>query len=143
MADITYLEDMLVLLANLVEAEWHAFFTSLKWKEKQDYWLNLLNEIRLQRIQLMKELGIDDLPDESHCTVKHLFSIFVRNEEVGTRYLKDGDVEKAKEYFKKAFIIFNTIVELVLPAYEKRNKNPENKSESKAKNILKKAIGIK
>lgn len=67
MADITYLEDMLVLLANLVEAEWHAFFTSLKWKEKQDYWLNLLNEIRLQRIQLMKELGIDDLPDESHC----------------------------------------------------------------------------
>jgi hypothetical protein len=102
--DISSGEDLSVGIMNLISIEEHLFFTYNKTKDKK--YLNLLNEIRIMRVSLLKEI-IKDYEGEVWCISKHLLAASMRVMEVGTKKLKSGDKKSAEELFKKSYQLYN------------------------------------
>lgn len=126
--DLSSLEDLAIAIMNLISIEEHLFFT---WNKTQDEkFLIYLNEIRIKRINLLKNL-INDYQGEVWCISKHLLASAMRIMEVGTKYLKEGKNEQAKKLFNESYELFNLFLTLIL----------ENNENSKNKNIeIKKII---
>lgn len=102
--DLSSGEDLSVGVMNLIGIEEHLFFTYGKTKNKQ--YIDLLDEIRRMRIELMKEL-IKDYEGEVYCISKHLLAASMRLMEVGTKELKKGDKEKAIKMFDKSYQLYS------------------------------------
>lgn len=102
--DLSSGEDLSVGVMNLIGIEEHLFFTYNKTKDKK--YIDLLDEIRRMRIELMKEL-IKDYEGEIYCISKHLLAASMRLMEVGTKELKKGNKEKAKDLFEKSFKLYS------------------------------------
>lgn len=102
--DLSSGEDLSIGIMNLISIEEHLFFTSQKTKNK-DY-LNLLNEVRLMRTSLLKEI-IKDYEGEVYCISKHLLAASMRLMEVGTKELKKGDKEKAAKMFENSYKLYS------------------------------------
>src|SRR3990172_6105433 len=83
--DLSSGEDLSIGIMNLISIEEHLFYTSQKTKSKK--YLDLLNEIRAMRTELMKEI-IKDYEGEVWCISKHLLAASMRLMEVGTKELK-------------------------------------------------------
>ena len=96
MPDISISSELLPLVINLVETSEHMF---MNWVISGDEtWLDdraNIDEIRKEKqIELQKEE-----PTQLHCTNKHMFSDFKRLQELGDKYWREGDKQKAlKEY---------------------------------------------
>jgi len=102
--DLSSGEDLSVGIMNLIGIEEHLFFSYNKTNNKQ--YLDLLDEIRRMRINLMKEL-IKDYEGEVYCISKHLLAASMRLMEVGTKELKRGDKEKAKQMFGNSYKLYS------------------------------------
>ena len=102
--DLSSGEDLSIGIMNLISIEEHLFYTSQKTKSKK--YLDLLNEIRAMRTELMKEI-IKDYEGEVWCISKHLLSASMRLMEVGTKELKKGDKDKAWGLFEKSYKLYS------------------------------------
>ena len=89
---------------NLISIEEHLFFTSQKTKDPK--YLDLLNEVRAMRTELLKDI-IKDYEGEVWCISKHLLAASMRLMEVGTKELKKGNKEKAQGLFEKSYKLYS------------------------------------
>lgn len=102
--DLSSGEDLSIGIMNLISIEEHLFFTSQK-TGKQKY-LDLLNEVRVMRTGLLKEI-VKDYEGEVWCISKHLLAASMRLIEVGTKELKKKNKKKAWELFDKAYKLYS------------------------------------
>ena len=102
--DLSSGEDLSIGIMNLISIEEHLFYTSQKTKDLK--YLDLLNEIRAMRTELMKEI-IKDYEGEVWCISKHLLAASMRLMEVGTKELKKGNKEKAWSLFEKSYKLYS------------------------------------
>src|SRR3970040_1574374 len=96
-------EDLSIGIMNLISIEEHLFFTSQKTKDRK--YLELLDEIRRMRTELMKQI-IKDYEGEVWCISKHLLAATMRLMEVGTKELKKGNKKEAWFLFEKSFKLY-------------------------------------
>jgi hypothetical protein len=102
--DLSSGEDLSIGIMNLISIEEHLFYTSQKTKDKK--YLDILDEVRLMRTGLLKEI-IKDYEGEVWCISKHLLSASMRLMEVGTKELKKHDKEKAWKMFEKSYKLYS------------------------------------
>jgi hypothetical protein len=102
--DLSSDEDLSIAIMNLISIEEHLFFTAEK-TEKPQY-LDLLNEVRLMRTELLKKI-IKDYEGEVWCISKHLLAASMRLMEVGTKEEKKGNRKEAWDLFKKSFRLYS------------------------------------
>src|SRR3990167_716115 len=102
--DLSSGEDLSIGIMNLISIEEHLFFTSQKTKDKK--YLELLDEVRRMRTELLKEI-IKDYEGEVWCISKHLLAASMRLMEVGTKELKKGNKEKALGLFEKSYKLYS------------------------------------
>jgi len=102
--DLSSGEDLSIGIMNLISIEEHLFYTFNKTKD--DKYLDLLDEIRKMRTDLMKEI-IKDYEGEVWCISKHLLAASMRIMEVGTKELKKGEKQKAKILFQKSYQLYS------------------------------------
>lgn len=102
--DLSSGEDLSIGIMNLISIEEHLFFTYNKTKNEK--YMDLLNEVRAMRTELLKEI-IKDYEGEVWCISKHLLASAMRLLEVGTKELKKGNKEKAKDLFDKAYKLYS------------------------------------
>ncbi len=124
--DLSSGEDLSIGVMNLISIEEHLFFTSQKTKSKK--YLELLNEVRKMRTELLKEI-IKDYKGEVWCISKHLLAASMRVMEVGTKELKKGNKQKAWALFEKSYQLYSLFWGLNLGVVEtselKHTKMPE------------------
>jgi len=102
--DLSSGEDLSIGIMNLISIEEHLFFTFNKTKDEK--YMDLLNEVRLMRTELLRGI-IKDYEGEVWCISKHLLASSMRLLEVGTKELKKGNKEKAKDLFNKAYKLYS------------------------------------
>lgn len=102
--DLSSGEDLSIGIMNLISIEEHLFYTLQKTKDKK--YLDILDEVRLMRTDLLKEI-IKDYEGEVWCISKHLLSASMRLMEVGTKELKKHDKEKAWAMFEKSYKLYS------------------------------------
>jgi hypothetical protein len=102
--DLSSGEDLSIGIMNLISIEEHLFFTYNKTKNEK--YMDLLNEVRLMRTELLKDI-IKDYEGEVWCISKHLLASSMRLLEVGTKELKKGNKEKSKDLFEKAYKLYS------------------------------------
>ena len=102
--DLSSDEDLSIAIMNLISIEEHLFFTAQKTKKPE--YLDLLNEIRLMRTELLKKI-IKDYEGQVWCISKHLLAASMRVMEVGTKQLKKGKKNEAWELFEKSYKLYN------------------------------------
>lgn len=104
--DLSSGEDLSIGIMNLIAIEEHLFYTSQKTGKKK--YLELLNEIRSMRTDLMKEI-VTDYEGEVWCISKHLLAASMRVMEVGTKELKKAvgaEPAEAEKHKDKAWNLF-------------------------------------
>ncbi|OGM79885.1 hypothetical protein A2361_02230 [Candidatus Woesebacteria bacterium RIFOXYB1_FULL_40_26] len=102
--DLSADEDLSIGIMNLISIEEHLFFTSQKTGKSQ--YLDLLNEVRLMRTELLKRI-IKDYEGEVWCISKHLLAATMRLMEVGTKELKKGNKNEAWNLFEKSYKLYS------------------------------------
>ncbi len=102
--DLSSSEDLSIGIMNLISIEEHLFFTSQKTGKPQ--YLDLLNEVRGMRTELMKKI-IKDYEGEVWCISKHLLAASMRLMEVGTKEEKKGNKKEAWDLFEKSFRLYS------------------------------------
>lgn len=102
--DLSSGEDLSIGIMNLISIEEHLFFSAQK-TEKKEY-LDLLDEVRKMRVDLLKEI-IKDYEGEVWCISKHLLAASMRLMEVGTKELKKGNKEKAGKMFENSYKLYS------------------------------------
>ena len=102
--DLSSGEDLSIGVMNLISIEEHLFFTSQKTGKPQ--YLDLLNEVRTMRAELLKKI-IKDYEGEVWCISKHLLAASMRLMEVGTKEEKKGNKKEAWYLFEKAFRLYS------------------------------------
>ena len=102
--DVNAEEDLVVGIMNLIGIEEHLFFTAEK--TGKEAYFKLLNEVRKMRVELLKKI-IKEAEGEVWCTSKHLLAASMRMMEVGTKHLKENNEKEAKEYFDRAYNLYN------------------------------------
>lgn len=101
--DLSTDEDLSLAIMNLIAIEEHLFFTANK--TSKDGYYALLKTVREMRKRLMKNI-IKEYEGEIWCTSKHLLSGSMRLTEVGTKHLKDGNDDTAKDMFRLAYELY-------------------------------------
>jgi len=108
--DLSSGEDLSVGIMNLISIEEHLFFTAQKTKnlpaQAGKKYLDLLNEVRLMRTELLKRI-IKDYEGEVWCISKHLLAASMRVMEVGTKELKKGNKNDAWDLFSKSYKLYS------------------------------------
>lgn len=102
--DLSSGEDLSIGIMNLISTEEHLFFSGNKTGDVK--YFDLLDEVRKMRVSLLKEI-IKEYNGEVWCISKHLLAASMRVMEVGTKALKSGEKEKAYDYFKKSYHLYN------------------------------------
>jgi len=102
--DLSSGEDLSVGIMNLIGIEEHLFFTAQKTGKKE--YLDLLNEVRIMRVELLKRI-IKDYEGEQWCLSKHFLAASMRLIEVGTKELKKGNRDDAWDLFTKAYHLYS------------------------------------
>jgi hypothetical protein len=99
--DLSSGEDLSIGIMNLISIEEHLFYTSQKLGgSKSLKYLDLLNEVRLMRTELMRGI-IKDYEGEVWCISKHLLAASMRIMEVGTKELKKAEALRGLERAKR------------------------------------------
>lgn len=102
--DLSTAEDLSLAVMNLISLEEHFFFTGVKMKDSEYFDTSL--EIRELRKKLLAEL-MPNNEGETWCISKHLLSASMRLIEVGNKLQLEGDKERAKEMFERAYKIYS------------------------------------
>jgi hypothetical protein len=130
--DLSSGEDLSIGIMNLISIEEHLFYTSQKTKNKK--YLDLLNEVRQMRTELLKEI-IKDYEGEVWCISKHLLAASMRLMEVGTKELKKTNKDKAWDLFDKSYKLYSLFWGLNLGVVGTKNLKLKNENEDKVKFI--------
>lgn len=129
--DLSSGEDLSIGIMNLISIEEHLFFSGNKTGEVK--YFELLDEVRKMRVSLLKEI-IKEYNGEVWCISKHLLAASMRVMEVGTKALKNGEKDKAYDYFKKSYDLYNLFwglnLGVVKPSMLSKDKAFENKKEA-------------
>ena len=102
--DLSSGEDLSIGIMNLISIEEHLFYTYNKTRDVK--YIDLLNEIRKMRTDLMREI-IKDYEGEVWCISKHLLAASMRVMEVGTKELKKNNKDKAEGLFQKSYQLYS------------------------------------
>jgi hypothetical protein len=102
--DLSSGEDLSIGIMNLIAIEEHLFFSAGKTGKTEYY--DMINDIRKMRVELLKEI-IKDYSGEEWCIGKHLLAASMRIMEVGTKAQKNGEKEKAYDFFRKSYQLYN------------------------------------
>lgn len=102
--DLSSDEDLSIGIMNLISIEEHLHFTAQK-TGKQDYY-ELLDEVRHMRTELLGMI-IKEYEGEVWCISKHLLASSMRLMEVGTKQLRKGNKEEAKDLFDKSYQLYS------------------------------------
>lgn len=102
--DLSSDEDLSIAVMNLISIEEHLFFSGGKTGKTR--YFELLDEVRELRKKLLKKL-IKDYEGEVWCISKHLLAASMRLMEVGTKALTKGEKDKAYDFFKKSYSLYN------------------------------------
>ncbi|OGM29068.1 hypothetical protein A2962_04215 [Candidatus Woesebacteria bacterium RIFCSPLOWO2_01_FULL_39_61] len=124
--DLSSGEDLSIGVMNLISIEEHLFYTSQKTKDRK--YLDLLDEIRRMRTELLKEI-IKDYEGEVWCISKHLLAASMRVMEVGTKELKKGNKDKAWGLFDKSYKLYSLFWGLNLGVVKIPNPNSKIQNE--------------
>lgn len=116
--DLSSGEDLSIGVMNLISIEEHLFFTYNKTGNKN--YIDLLNEVRLMRTELMKEI-VKNPEGESWCLSKHFLAASIRVMEVGTKELKKGNEKKARNLFEKSYKLYSLFWGLNLGVVSKKD----------------------
>lgn len=137
--DLSSGEDLSVGIMNLIGIEEHLFFTIQKTKNNK--YLDLLNEVRLMRTDLMRKI-VKDPEGEVWCISKHLLSSSMRVMEVGTKELKKGNKKEAANLFEKSYKLYSLFWALNLSDNPKVRPDKKNSSSAFAKfnDLVQKAL---
>lgn len=111
--DTTLNHDLAMGIMNLIAAEEHLYFTAQK--TQNDAYYEELHRVRDLRTHMMNELLGESPTGETWCATKHLLSASMRLYETANKFSKDGDKEKAKEMYKKAFDVYASFARTVSP----------------------------
>lgn len=129
--DLSSGEDLSIGIMNLISIEEHLFFSGNKTGDIN--YFELLDEVRKMRVSLLKEI-IKEYNGEVWCISKHLLAASMRIMEVGTKSLKNGEKDKAYEYFKKSYDLYNLFwglnLGVVKPNSLSKDKAFENKKDT-------------
>jgi len=101
--DLSTAEDLSIAVMNLVSLEEHFFFTGAK--TGKDSYFDTVQEVRSLRKELLREL-MPNHEGETWCISKHLLSAAMRLIEVGNKLQSEGQKEKAKETFARAYRVY-------------------------------------
>ena len=115
--DLSSGEDLSIGIMNLISIEEHLFFSGGKTGDTK--YFDLLDEVRKMRVSLLKEI-IKDYNGEVWCISKHLLAASMRIMEVGTKALKNGEKDRAYDYFKKSYDLYNLFWGLNLGVVNKK-----------------------
>lgn len=102
--DLSSGEDLSIGIMNLISIEEHLFYSFGKTKDKK--YIDLLNEVRLMRTDLMRQI-VKDPKGEVWCISKHLLASSMRVMEVGTKELKKGSKKEAMGLFEKSYKLYS------------------------------------
>lgn len=102
--DLSSGEDLSIGIMNLISIEEHLFYSFGKTKDKK--YIDLLNEVRLMRTDLMRNI-VKDPQGEVWCISKHLLASSMRVMEVGTKELKKGNKKEAQNLFEKSYKLYS------------------------------------
>src|SRR4030042_4116906 len=130
--DLSSGEDLSIGIMNLISIEEHLFYTSQKTKDKK--YLDLLNEVRIMRTELLKEI-IKDHKGEVWCISKHLLAASMRIMEVGTKELKKNNQQKAWDLFDKSYKLYSLFWGLNLGVVDNKDLNLKTDDENEVKFI--------
>ena len=125
--DLSTAEDLSLAVMNLISLEEHFFFTAMK--TGKDEYLDTSAEVRNMRKELLAELMANH-EGESWCVSKHLLSAAMRLIEVGNKLHSEGEKDKAKKMFEKAYKIYSIFwaLKLKLVTVEKIQKTAKGSS---------------
>ncbi|MEM5821226.1 MAG: hypothetical protein QXP34_02800 [Candidatus Aenigmatarchaeota archaeon] len=139
--DISKDEDLSFAVMNLISIEEHAFMSAVKTGNKK--YLDILNEVRNIRKELMKEL-VKNVEEgaEVWCMSKHLLSATMRLEEVGTKILNEGNKEKAMDIFNKAYTTYTLFWSLNLGLFNAEEVKKEIEKDKDIKKEVKESEKI-
>ena len=140
--DLSSGEDLSIGIMNLISIEEHLFFSSQKTGNKK--YMELLNEVRVIRTELLKEI-IKEYEGEVWCISKHLLAASMRLIEVGTKELKkavgaepaeaERQKQKAWAMFDKAYKLYSLFwglnLDMVKVSDVKRNDSDVNFTDEK------------
>jgi len=124
--DLSSGEDLSIGIMNLIAIEEHLFYSSQKTKDNK--YLELLNEVRLMRTGLMKEI-VKNPEGEIWCISKHLLAASMRLMEVGTKELKKDNKTKSRDLFDKAYKLYTLFWGLNLGAVKVKDVKQETKED--------------
>ena len=102
--DLSSKEDLGIGIMNLISLEEHFQFSFEKTRD--DKFLELLKSVRDIRKDMLAKV-VTDPKGEVWCISKHLLAASMRLSEVGTKALGQGKDAEAKEYFDKAYSLWN------------------------------------
>jgi len=122
--DLSSGEDLSIGIMNLISIEEHLFYSFGKTKNKK--YLEMLNEVRLMRTELMKNI-VKDPEGEVWCISKHLLSSSMRLMEVGTKELKKKNLKEAQKLFENSYNLYSLFWGLNLSS----DKSPKSTKSSK------------
>jgi len=102
--DLSSKEDLGIGIMNLISLEEHFQFSFEKTRDEK--FLELLKSVRDIRKDMLAKV-VTDPKGEVWCISKHLLAASMRLSEVGTKALGQGKDAEAKEYFDKAYSLWN------------------------------------
>lgn len=102
--DLSSKEDLGIGIMNLISLEEHFQFSFEKTRDEK--FLELLKSVREIRKDMLAKV-VTDPKGEVWCISKHLLAASMRLSEVGTKALGQGNDREAKEYFDKAYSLWN------------------------------------
>ncbi len=102
--DLSSKEDLAIGIMNLISIEEHLYFSYKKTNDEN--FLTLLNEVREMRKNLLEKI-VKNPKGEVWCISKHLLSGSMRFMEVGTKKLNENKKDEAKDFFEKAYQLWN------------------------------------
>jgi hypothetical protein len=105
--DLSVGEDLSIAIMNVISLEEHFLFSYMK--TENDKFLEFLEEVREIRKKLLAKIvkrGEGDY-SEKWCISKHLLATAMRLNEIGTKYLHDGNKKEAEEIFTNSFNTYN------------------------------------
>jgi len=141
--DLSSDEDLSIAVMNLISIEEHLFFSGGKTGKTR--YFELLREVREMRKQLLKLL-VGDYEGEVWCISKHLLAASMRLMEVGTKAQTQGETEKAQEFFRKSYDLYNLFwglnLKMVKPEELKDMDFPKKEKPLPPSSLLAKVSGV-
>ncbi len=125
--DLSAWEDLSIGLMNLVSLEEHAFFSYIKTNDKK--FLDILENVREMRKELLKLIVKDDDGSEKWCMSKHFLASSMRLFEVGNRMLHEGKKDEADKFYRNSAELYAMFWKLNTNIWKKVDiKDDEKKS---------------